>query len=130
VLRHCLASRQVIRPPGRNFNPSWSPDGRQIAFASDRSGNFEIYRMKASPEGPTNRPVKLTRNPTPFDQEPTWSPNGRKIAFFTTRDGNNEIYSMRAPDGTNPTNLPTTPSSTSTRSGSRSPNGPAAADTV
>ena len=89
--------------------PDWSPDGRQIAFSSDRTGNFEIYRMKAAPEGPTNRPINLTKNPTPFDQDPTWSPDGRKIAFTTTRDGNSEIYSMRATDGTNQTNLTNNP---------------------
>ena len=86
-------------------SPGWSPDGTQVAFASDRSGNFEIYRMKAAPEGRLNKPVNLTRNPTPFDQEPTWSPDGKKIAFSTDRDGNGEIYSMRATDGANPTNL-------------------------
>ncbi len=90
-------------------SPDWSPDGKQIAFASDRGGNFEIYRMQASPEGRLNRPVNLTRNPTPFDQDPSWSPDGRKIAFSTTRDGNNEIYTMRASDGANQTNLTNNP---------------------
>ncbi|HEV2743602.1 MAG TPA: hypothetical protein VGV91_10625, partial [Rubrobacter sp.] len=73
-------------------SPEWSPDGAQIAFASDRTGNFEVYRMKAAPEGTRNRPINLTKNPTPFDQDPTWSPDGKKIAFTTTRDGNSEIY--------------------------------------
>jgi Tol biopolymer transport system component len=33
--------------PGNDFDPSWSPDGRQIAFRSERDGNNEIYVMNA-----------------------------------------------------------------------------------
>ena len=32
--------------------PAWSPDGRRIAFSSDRDGNFEIYVMSAAGEPP------------------------------------------------------------------------------
>ena len=89
--------------------PDWSPDGTQIAFASDRSGNFEVYRMKASPEGRLNRPVNLSKTLAASDLDPAWSPDGRKMAFSTDRDGNREIYRMRATDGANPTNLTNNP---------------------
>ena len=92
-------------PYMHDFSPDWSPDGTQIAFASDRSGNFEIYRMKASPEGRLNKPVNLSRNAAASDQDPTWSPDGKKIAFGSNRDGDPEIWKMRATDGANPTNL-------------------------
>ena len=85
--------------------PEWSPDGAQIAFASDRSGNFEVYRMKTSPEGRLNRPVNLSKSPTSADFDPAWSPDGRKVAFVTDRDGNREVYRMRATDGASPKNL-------------------------
>ena len=57
--------------------PRWSPDGRRIAFASDRSGNYEIWSLDL--EG-TN-----LRQHT-FDSErgasfPLWSPDGRRILF-------------------------------------------------
>ena len=89
--------------------PDWSPYGRQIAFASDRSGNFEIYRMKAAPGGRLNKPVNLSKNPA-GDYAPTWSPDGRKTAFTSERPGSDdttdwEIWRMRATDGANPTNL-------------------------
>ncbi len=97
-------------PPYMNdTSPDWSPDGAQVAFASDRNGDYEVYRMKASPEGSTNRPVNLSKNAAAGDQDPAWSPDGKKMAFSTNRDGNWEIYRMRATDGANQTNLTNNP---------------------
>ncbi|MGI8786220.1 MAG: hypothetical protein ACR2HG_00475, partial [Pyrinomonadaceae bacterium] len=73
-----------------------SPDGSQIAFASDRDGAFEIYVMNA--DGLNVR--RLTRNEFE-DVKPSWSPDGRRIAFTSRRDGDEEIYVMNA-DGSNP----------------------------
>ena len=56
--------------------PRWSPDGRTIAFVSERDGNQEIYSMRADGRTPTN----LTRSPAP-DDSPVWSPDGERIAF-------------------------------------------------
>ena len=88
--------------------PSWSPDGKQIAFESDRKGdlqNFEIYVMDAG--GGNLR--KLTENRSD-DSSPSWSPDGERIAFMSDRDGNAEIYVMDA-DGGNPQNLSNNPHS-------------------
>ena len=73
-----------------NLAPAASPDGRRIAFASDRDGDLEIYVMNA--DGGGLRP--LTKDPGRDDQ-PTWSPDGRWIAFTSTRDGGFDIYVMR-----------------------------------
>src|SRR5437763_1434865 len=80
-------------------NLSWSPDGKQIAFASARTGNFDIWVMNA--DGSDQR--RLTTNPT-MDCWPAWSPDGKRIAFTSNRDGNYEIYVMNA-DGTGQRNL-------------------------
>ncbi len=82
-----------------DFMSVWSPDGRKIAFASDRDGNSEIYVM--DPDG--SNPVRLTYNDA-TDQYPGWSPDGSKITFESDRDGNFEIYVMNA-DGSSPVNL-------------------------
>ena len=79
--------------------PAWSPDGRRIAFDSDRDGNSEVYVMNADGSGVT----RLTYNDA-FDVFPAWSPDGRRIAFDSDRDGNLEIYVMNA-DGTGVTRL-------------------------
>ncbi|MCH8295756.1 PD40 domain-containing protein [Candidatus Poribacteria bacterium] len=71
----------------------------QIAFCSNRDGNFEIYVMDAN----GNKPVNLTRHPGD-DFAPAWSPDGTKIAFWAIRDGKQEIYVMNT-DGSNPVRL-------------------------
>ena len=77
-------------------SPTWSPDGKQIAFESERVGHPEIYVMDANGRNPIN----LTRHPAP-DVNPAWSPDGRRIAFTSVRDGSFDIYVMNA-DGTKP----------------------------
>ena len=79
--------------------PTWSPDGRRIAFHSRRDGNMEIYLMNADYSGLT----RLTSNEAD-DMFPAWSPDGMHIAFHSNRDGNEEIYVMDA-DGSNQTRL-------------------------
>ena len=86
-------------------SPAWSPDGRRIAFSSNRDGNPEVYVMNAD----GTNPINLTNHPAE-DSDPAWSPDGQQIAFSTNRDRNDdgtenaEIYVMNA-DGTNPINL-------------------------
>jgi len=71
----------------------------QIAFASDRLGQFDIYVMNANGTAIHG----LTDN-LAFDFWPSWSPDGSRIAFTSDRDSQNgsvnlEIYVMNA-DGT------------------------------
>lgn len=66
----------------------WSPDGRRLAFDSDRSGNVEIY--VATLDGDIRR---LTRNPA-GDARPSWTPDGRHLAFESDRSGSPQVYVM------------------------------------
>jgi TolB protein len=83
--------------------PAWSPEGRKLAFVSQRDGNSEIYVMNA--EG--GEQENLTRQ-SASDSHPSWSRDGRKLAFVSRRDGNAEIYVMNA-DGSGLGNLTRTP---------------------
>ena len=87
--------RNLTKDSRTDLNPSWSPDGRSIAFHSYRDGNYEIYVMDAN----GNNQRRLTYNGA-YDEQPIWSPDGRSIAFISKRDGNFEIYVMDA-DGNN-----------------------------
>jgi Tol biopolymer transport system component len=73
-------------------DPAWSPNGASIAFASKRSGTFEIYVMRA--DGSGTRRLTTTRTD---DLHPTWSPDGKRIAFGS----GDRIYVINA-DGSAP----------------------------
>ena len=78
-------------------DPSWSPDGRRIAFLSDRTaaGNDELWVMNADGSGAT----QLTFSPTD-EYAIDWSPDGSRIVFSLTPAGsNNNIWQVK-PDGT------------------------------
>jgi len=93
-------------PPDRNLVTSWSPDGKRLAFSSDRDGNAEIYLMNVD----GSDVVRLTKDPA-SDTEADWSPDGRLIAFTSDRDGNRDVYvldvgeAIKDPDNASGTRL-------------------------
>ncbi|QOJ03691.1 MAG: PDZ domain-containing protein [Planctomycetia bacterium] len=65
-------------------DPMWSPDGKWIAYFSDATGEYELYRRSADEKG---EPEQLTRGSKTFYYTPTWSPDSKHIAF-TDKAGN------------------------------------------
>lgn len=86
---------RLTETAGIDGGPFWSPDDRQIAFDSNRDGNFEVYVMLADGSGQR----RLTDNPAE-DLVTSWSPDGSRLAFFSNRDGNYNLYVINA-DGSN-----------------------------
>jgi Tol biopolymer transport system component len=82
---------RLTRSKDDDGEPAWSPDGKKIAFTSNRDGNWEIYVMNA--DGDNQR--RLTNNEE-TDCEPCWSPDGTKIIFAS----GDRVYVMNG-DGTN-----------------------------
>jgi Tol biopolymer transport system component len=82
---------------------AWSPDGRRIAFGSNRGGNSHVYVVNA--DGSAQQSLTPERS---HDFAPAWSPDGRKIAFGSTRGGNSDIYVMNT-DGSRRRNLSRNP---------------------
>jgi TolB protein len=83
---------------GYNHTPAWSPDGRRIAFISDRDGaGPQIYVMNEDGSNQT----RLTRDDT-RDYNPAWSPDGRRITYYAERgDQKDQVWVMNS-DGTGP----------------------------
>ena len=118
--------RRLTNNPNDDFQPSWSPDGKRIAFASDRDSlrndhlsTSEIYIMDA--DGKNQQ--RLTNNPND-DLNPSWSPDGKRIAFSSDRDGrfSHEIYVIDA-DGGNQQRLTNNTDGDDDRDPSWSPDG-------
>jgi TolB protein len=70
------------------IDPSWSPDGQQIAFAGSRGGYVELFTMNA--DGSDIRQV--TRGVQGIGGRSSWSPDGRWLAFYAGPRGDRDIY--------------------------------------
>jgi tricorn protease len=73
--------------------PGWSPDGKTIAYWSDRSGEYEIWLQDSDMK---NEPRQLTKRNRGFGYQIIWSPDSKKIAFI---DETNTIYTVNAESG-------------------------------
>lgn len=89
-----VMNRRVAFPTfgGTTTTPAWSPDGKQIALSSSRTGDQEIYVVASN--GGRLRRLTYSRG---VDISPAWNPRtGKQIAFVSDRGGSPQIYLMDA----------------------------------
>jgi DNA-binding winged helix-turn-helix (wHTH) protein/PAS domain-containing protein len=94
---------------GLQTDVSWSPDGRRVAYAWNRDGNFDIWVQ--SIDG--GEPTRVTRSPAD-ETQPAWSPDGQRLVLRSEDDGGG-LFTVDikggpvrriAPDGRRPAWLP------------------------
>jgi Tol biopolymer transport system component len=96
--------KRLTDNPANDTSPVWSPDGKRIAFVSDRDDKEdEIYVMNAED-------LSITRltDSRDGDGDPAWSPDGQRIAYVSSHDNICQIYVMNA-DGSGATRLTNDP---------------------
>ena len=84
----------ITSDPSSDTNPTWSLNGKEIAFVSERDGGDKDIFVIDVESGNLNLLTPNSIN----DMEPAWSPTGERIAFTSDRSGNFDIFIMN-PDG-------------------------------
>jgi Tol biopolymer transport system component len=94
-------AQPILRSSGREFAPSYSPDGKRIADISDQTGSSEIWISDSS--GGNRAQITSFKGPEPT--RPLWSPDGRWLLFDLRRDGGGEVDKTLAEPGSKPVRL-------------------------
>ena len=88
-------ARQITSAIGVEDSPTWSPDGQTLAYASNQTGNMEIWVQQI--EG--GAPISRTPDSDSSNSNPSWSPDGRNIAFVSSQETGRAYYVMSALGG-------------------------------
>ena len=97
--------RPVLADTSRDTDPAPSPDGKWIAFQSNRGGPSQIWILPTGGGAPhrlTSEPdsaMSNGKNLATRVMTPTWSPDSKSILFVSTRSGNYNIYSLPTEGG-------------------------------
>jgi len=86
---------RLIASTRKEAHPAYSPDGKKIAFMSDRSGTLEVWVCASD----GSNPVQLTTLGESDVWAPNWSPDGQNIAFTAVRQRNTDVYIVSANGG-------------------------------
>jgi Tol biopolymer transport system component/DNA-binding winged helix-turn-helix (wHTH) protein len=90
------SAREIAASKGHNRAPDFSPDGKKIAFDSDRSGTMEIWTCNKD----GSDLAQLSHfGGAQFPGPPRWSPDGRRIVFDSAFGEHNAVFVMNVDDG-------------------------------
>lgn len=91
-------ARAVTSHPAHDINPVFSPDGRHIAFSSNRHGSYDVFVVSAR----GGKPTRLTFD-SAADMACGWSPDGKRVLFASLRStdypGGFELFTVPAEGG-------------------------------
>ena len=87
-------ARRLVEGNGSYNGWSWSPDGRWIAFASNRGGTWDIYKVRVTGADLTRLTISTSQ-----DGWPSWTPDGAGVVFAATRSDRAQLYRMDASGG-------------------------------
>ena len=77
----------ILHSPAPLMSPSWSPDGKRLAYVSFERRRSEIYIHDLA-----TRKRDLVASSQGINSAPAWSPDGQRLALVLSKDGNPEIY--------------------------------------
>jgi TolB protein len=96
--------RSFTNHPATDIHPSFSPDGTQMAFVSDRAGVENIWVAAVADGRRAGEPWQLTHSEAAHIF-PTWSPGGRRIAFVAQKGYEREVFIVDMDSETPPVQL-------------------------
>ena len=82
-----------MTPKAREIDVSWSPNGKNIAYLSDKSGEYEVYIRSANQ---TNKEKRLTQDGSVWRFAPVWSDDSKKLVYS---DINHILWTVNVKDG-------------------------------
>lgn len=80
-------AQAITDPYGNARQPSWSPDGRRIAFQAYWDGVWNIYTIEVA-----SKAIQQITDGPYDDRSPTWSPDGEQLLFASDRSGNYDVW--------------------------------------
>jgi Tol biopolymer transport system component len=91
------ASTRILTSPYQDMDPQFSPDGKKIAFVSDRVLKEAVWVSDRDGVKPKDLTLYTIEQ---YSRGPRWSPNGQEISFITRTSSGGDIYVINADGGT------------------------------